>query len=469
MSLFPASDPAPALTQLPGPRKKVVVIGAGMAGLVAAYELARAGHDPLVLEAQQRVGGRVLTLRSFAPGLYAEAGAMRIPAVHTATLGYCEAFGLALRPFVMQCDKAPVWIAGRRLTYGDIERDVTCVPFDFSPGEKGRGYTELWTEATKDILELFTLDPELARTTLAAKYDTVSIGSFLRERGFSEGAIELYGLMSYREANMGASVVEQLREILGRAFDDMSEVAGGTDLLPAAFYDRVRDHVRLGASVTAVEQRPDGVTVRYRTAEGDETVDGDYVVCTVPLGVLTHIDFQPGLSPAKYRAIRELNYNPSTKILLQVKRRFWEDDGVVGGATATDLPIRRIVYPSHPPADGDERGVLLASYTWGQDAARWGALTPGQRIELAIRDVAKIHPRIHAFVEGGDSYAWYNDPHAAGAFALFQPGQETLLHPVVQAPEGRIHFAGEHCSLWHAWIEGALESGLRAAERINAA
>jgi monoamine oxidase len=189
----------------------------------------------------------------------------------------------------------------------------------------------------------------------------------------------------------------------------------------------------------------------------------------VPFGVLRHIDFRPALSRGKYRAIRELNYNPSTKILLQVRRRFWEEQGIVGGVTVTDLPIRRIVYPSHPPADGDRRGVLLASYTWGQDAARWGALSPDERIERAIHDVAKIHPEIVAECEGGTSYSWYDDPFAVGAFALFEPGQETALHPHIVRPEGRVHFAGEHCSLWHAWIQGAIESGLRAAAAVNAA
>jgi monoamine oxidase len=81
--------------------KRIIIIGAGMAGLVAGYELANAGHDPVILEAQNRVGGRVYTIRRFAPGLYAEAGAMRIPRVHDLTLGYCEQFGLELRPFMM--------------------------------------------------------------------------------------------------------------------------------------------------------------------------------------------------------------------------------------------------------------------------------------------------------------------------------------------------------------------------------
>jgi monoamine oxidase len=239
------------------------------------------------------------------------------------------------------------------------------------------------------------------------------------------------------------------------------------DQLPNALYARLRDNVTLGAYVFAVEQDGESVTVRYRTLAGTFAQSADHCVCTLPFGVLRHVDFRPGLSLGKYRAIRELNYNPSTKILLQVRRRIWEREGIAGGATVTDLPVRRVVYPSHPPVDGDERGILLASYTWGQDAARWGALTPSERIDYAIRDLAKIHPGIEHEVEDGASHAWYGDPYAVGAFALFEPGQETMLQPDIVRPEGRVHFAGEHCSLWHAWIQGALESGVRAARAIH--
>ena len=112
---------------------------------------------------------------------------------------------------------------------------------------------------------------------------------------------------------------------------------------------------------------------------------------------------------------------------------------------------------------------MLASYTWGQDALRWGGLDRRDMVEQAIEDVAKIHPSILTEFEVGASYAWYNDPYARGAFALFNPEQQTELQADIVKPEGRIHFAGEHCSLYHAWIQGALESGIRAANEIHAA
>jgi monoamine oxidase len=462
--------PDEGLENRPQPSKRVVIIGGGIAGLVAAFELLRQGHEPIVLEAQHRVGGRVYTLRDFAPGLYAEAGAMRIPRVHDLTLRYCELFGLELRPFVMGNPKALVAIAGERMTAEEADREPGRLPFDLAPHEQGRTWTQLWNDATSDFRAQYEKAGQAGLDDLLRAYDEFSIREFLEKAGFSEGALELYGVMSFRESNMNAAVVEQLREIVGRSFEDMQEIAGGLDLLPQAFYRAMPDRVRFGAEVHAISQDSESVTVHYETRSGRFSVTGDYAICAIPFSVLREIEITGrGFSRGKLKAIRELNYNASTKIVLQVRHRFWEaEDGIVGGTTVTDLPIRRICYPSFSDPS-DERGVMLASYTWGQDALRWGGLESREMIEQAIEDVAKIHPSITTEFEVGATHAWYNDPFARGAFALFEPGQQTRLQSDIVAPEGRIHFAGEHTSLYHAWIQGALESGIRAAREIHEA
>jgi monoamine oxidase len=445
--------------------KRVVVIGGGLAGLVAAFELTRQGHDVVVLEAQGRVGGRIYTLRTFAPGLYAEAGGMRIPRVHELTLEYCRLFGLTLRPFVMGNPNGLVYIGGVRMTAAEAQREPERLPFEVAEHERGRTADALWEHATADIRELLA-SGESAWDAIRRQYDQYSIREFLELKGFSEGAIEMYGVLNFVESDLNSAVMEELREQLGGAYVDMQEIVGGMDRLPNAFYAAMPDKVRFGAEVHAVDQDPESVTVYYRTRGGRFSVTADYAICTLPFSVLRHIEMLKPLSRGKQRAIRQLHYSASTKILFQVRRRFWEQaDGIFGGATATDLGIRRINYPTPDPET--ERGVLLASYTWGQDAARWGAMDETARIEEALEDVERIHPGIREEFESGVSHAWYDDKYAGGAFALFDPEQQTKLQEDITGREGRIFFAGEHCSLHHAWIQGALESGIRAAREIH--
>src|SRR5687768_16341685 len=149
------ATPREGLEPRPQSPKRVIIIGAGIAGLVAAFELQCQGHEPLDLEAQHRVGGRVYTIRDFAPGLYAEAGAMRIPRVHDLTLGYCELFGLPLRPFVMGNPRALVYINGQRMTMAEADARPENLPFELADHERGKTWTQLWDEATSEFRERY--------------------------------------------------------------------------------------------------------------------------------------------------------------------------------------------------------------------------------------------------------------------------------------------------------------------------
>lgn len=447
---------------------RVLVLGAGIAGLAAALELKESGHEPLVLEAQNRVGGRIHTLRCFADGLYAEAGAMRIPRAHELTLSYCERFGLELRPFVMANPAGLVHVGGARMTATEAAADPDTLGFEVAEHERGRTCDELWAEAIREERELLERDGPVAWEEIVRRHDQLSLYDFLRAKGFSEGAIEMYGVMNFVEADMHNSAVEVLREDLRGAYEDMQEIVGGSDRLPWAFYRELQDCIRFGAEVHAIEQSDDEVSVHFKTEAGRYSESADYAICTIPFSVLRQVDILTPFSRGKQKAIRQLNYAASTKILFQVRERIWErDDAIHGGATVTDLPVRRLNYPT--PDSATRRGILLASYTWSQDAARWGAMDEETRLEEALGDVERIHPGIRDVYECGTSYAWYDDRFAGGAFALFDPGQQTSLYADITAPEGRVHFAGEHCSLHHAWIQGSLDSALRAARAIAGA
>jgi monoamine oxidase len=346
-------------------------------------------------------------------------------------------------------------VGGVRMTAEEAGLEPHRLPFELADHEQGRSVGDLWDEATRDLRELVANEGPAAWEYIYREYDQYSLREFLVMKGFSEGAIEAYGVMNFVEADMNNAVVEELREDLGRNFEDMQEIVGGMDRLPHAFYAAIGDRIRFGAEVHAIDQDPDSVTVHYKTEAGRYQLTGDYAVCAIPFSVLRQVEQVTPFAREKQRAIRQLNYSASTKILFQVRERIWEvDDG-----------IRRLNYPTPDPSTS--RGVLLASYTWSQDAARWGAMDEETRLEEALEDVAKIHPRIRDVYEVGASHAWYDDRWANGAFALFAPEQKTNLQQDIVAPEGRIHFAGEHCSLHHAWIQGALESGIRAAREIH--
>jgi monoamine oxidase len=455
------------LPNVPGPRKRVVVVGAGMAGLVAAHELARAGHEPLILEAQHRVGGRVLTLRDcFTPGLYGEAGAMRIPRTHALTLAYAEKFGLALNPFTLQNPEAYCHLFGHRHRWREIDADPALLAGETGDDERAMTCSKRWEEAIRPLAEEVERGGDAAWAAIVQRYDGYSTREFLEQQHWREPAIELFGLLQNQEALMNSCFLELLREEVGRFYVDLLQIDGGMDLLPRAFLPGLAPRIRFGARMFAIEPRERDVAVHYQTVGGRERATGDYAIVTVPFPVLRHVEVATPFSPAKRRAIRQLRYDASAKIFLQFRRRFWEEDeGIFGGGTVTDLPIRNVFYPEHGRNTG--RGVVLASYTWSEDAQRWGSLPPEERVAQALEDLAFIHPQAPREYEVGASKMWHDDPNAGGAFALFEPGQQTLLHEHIVAPEGRVYFAGEHASLAHAWIQGAIESGLRAAAAIN--
>ena len=207
----------------------------------------------------------------------------------------------------------------------------------------------------------------------------------------------------------------------------------------------------------------------------DERIAADYLVCTLPCPVLSRLDFAPGLSGPKARAIRLLNYDSSTKVLAVTARRFWEtDDGIYGGGTFTDLPTGSTYYPSDNAVAKDPHvsaspAVMLASYSWGQDCSADSRASTirraAQRCCGISRACIRSSPR-PAMVRRTASWSWDNHPYSSGAFAWFLPGQHDTLHRHIVAPEGRVFFAGEHASLTHTWMQGALESGLRATREL---
>ena len=417
--------------------KRVVIIGGGIAGLVAAFELRRQGHEPLVLEAQHRVGGRVKTIRDFAPGLYAEAGAMRIPRVHDLTLAYCELFGLEMRPFVMGNPKTLVFIDGKRMTIAEADANPDKLPFDLADHEKGKTWTQLWNEATSEFRQHYEKGGQGSLDSLAQGIRPVldpRVPDDARlQRGRARAVRRDELPRGEHERGRGRAAARDRRpRVRGHAGDRRRHGPAASGVLRAA------------QAVRPLRRRGDGDRAEPRL--GDGALQGRRRPFQRPrrLRDLRH----PVQRPARHRdpqhavLAREAEGDPRAQLqrvdqdpLPDAAPLLGAEDGIVGGTTVTDLPIRRICYPSFSDPD-DERGTLLASYTWGQDALRWGAMDAETMIEQALEDVAQVHPSITTEFEVGAVQDWYGDPWARGAFALFEPEQQTRLQAAIVAARG---------------------------------
>jgi len=462
----------------------VVICGAGLAGLCAALELERRGHRCTILEAETaHVGGRVRTLR-LGDGLHGEAGAMRVPRGHALTRHYVAEMGLTLRPFVQSNPAAFVLARGRRKRVRDAAR--LGAVFALGADEQGKSPDDLWAASLVRRLEslsaaerqdLAAVEP---RTDAIRALDRQSLRQVLEGSGLSAEAVEMLAVATGIETLLDTAATEHLREehdgVWTGGFD---EIVGGSDRLPAAMAAKLASKPRLGCEVVRLEQDPLRQTAAavYREAGRLRRAEGDFVLCTLPFPVLARVEVVPELSAGKRRAIRELGYDSSTKILAVTARRFWEqDDGIYGGGSFTDLPTGTTWYPSDNAEARDPRvsaapGVLLASYTWGQAARRWASMSHTARSRAALAHLARLHPQVAGpdAVRRTASWSWDTHPWSGGAFAWFLPGQHVALHRHVVAPEGRIHFAGEHASLAHTWMQGALESALVAVREMLAA
>lgn len=462
-------------TQIP---KKIIIIGAGMAGLVAASLLKQAGHHVTILEASERVGGRIYTMRSgFRDGQYFEAGAMRIPDTHFLTLEYIRKFRLPINRFINETPNDIIYVRGIKTRNMIYEKNSDILGFPVAPHERGKTATQLLQYAIKPVTDFISQNPRRNWPWVIKEFDKYSMDAYLRYNPFgttlSTGAIDMIKVILTLEGFPELSFLELLKELLVLLAPNIGfyEITRGNDQLPKAFVSQLKDDIKYRQRVTKIVQHNNQVTIHsvHTTIKEPYQITGDLAIVTIPFTVLQFVEVEPrnSFSFNKWKAINELHYVQSTKTGIQFKSRFWEREGLYGGKTVSDLPNTYTQYPSHGIGTPGP-GVILASYTWEDDAVPWDSLSDLERLEYALRNLAFIHgEQIYREFETGVSHSWARYPYSAGAFTMFKPEQATELGPYIYSPEGRIHFAGEHASSTHGWIQGAIESGIHVAYDVN--
>jgi monoamine oxidase len=452
ISIQPATEPIDSA--------RTVIVGGGLAGLRAAGILKKAGRPVVVLEARAQPGGRVLTLREpFDEGLYAEAGAIRISAAHRTIFGLAREHGLTLVPFESPIGASLLTIGGVR-SHSDETLDRAGFALDLRADERRLTPRALLEHYVGELPAGMADPTATARSYLSWRnYDRQTWPHWLLSRGASPDAVKL---MTAGGDSTELSALYVLRQFaLLNKSSHFFKIKGGMDLLPKALASELGDAVRYKAEVVRLTREPRRIRVEYLESGRLQSITARDVVIAVPFSTLRRVEIRPPFSPRKTRAIAELPYFPATRVLLQTRNRFWSASGLSGSAR-TDRPAEMWDCTYDLAAT---RGILGA--TAGGEAGRLTADMSSEQCLTFGKDlVAQAFPALPLNFEKGLTYRWHLEPWSRGAFAVFRPGQMTTFMPEVAQSEDRVHFAGEHTSSWMGWMEGALESGERAAREV---
>ena len=450
-------------------RQKIAVVGAGIAGLVAAYELMQSGHEVAVFEARARPGGRIFTVRdNFADGMHAEGGAIDFGDAYVLLQRYIRLFGLRFSGTEATSKSARpndvYFLKGKRYVVA-AGREPEW-PYPLSADDRRLGIAGMWEKyvhrATQDISDPHASGwPDSKERTL----DSVTIEEFLAKQGASNGVIS-----TLRMDFLGDDYdhVSGLQDILWHRFFDANNkwmrLKDGNDQLPKAFASRLGRRIHYGTALVKLAQDSDKVYLALRQGNSLTQVETDRVVIAIPFSCLRNVEMDRSFSEGKRLAISKMRYDSAIHIHLQARTRFWQSQGNSGFAN-TDLAIRNVLDDT----DGQmgSRGILGIE-TSGRNASLASNMTPEKRLAWALENVEKVFPGMAENFEGGTSVDWGQEPWSLGCGAYYGPGEMTTLFPHVGTQEGRVHFAGEHTSTVYV-MEGAAQSGLRVANEINGA
>jgi monoamine oxidase len=487
MGIASKASAPPALSGS-GKGKKVVILGAGLAGMTAAYELGKLGYQCQVLEARSFAGGRCQSARKgftlqelggeaqtckFDQGQYINHGPWRIPLDHQSTLYYTRLFEVPLEVMVNDNDHAVVYmedagpLSKQRLRPAQLKADMRGHVAELLAKSVKNHQLDQQLSADDQVLLLDYLAQEGALSGADLQYKGRNGRGYAVNPGAGLQPGTLSDPLGFRDllASKAAKVYSAVQEFPMHA--TMFQPVGGMDQIARAFEKRVGRQIRYGAEVQAIRHGADQVTVSGKdTASGKPfSVSADYCLCAIPLSVLRTID--TNFSSKFKDAVKAVAYAPVGKIGLQMGRRFWEeDDHIYGGHVMTDLKaINTISLPSY--GWQKQKGVVLGYYHYALDAIEVSAMTPLERAEFALDAGQKIFPAYRESFENAFSVAWHRVQYNLGGWAEWTDDSRKNAYPLLLEGEGRVLLAGEHLSYLTGWQAGAIESAWQQIERIH--
>jgi monoamine oxidase len=447
-----------------GSNRQVLVLGAGLAGLAAAYELQKAGYAVTVLEARSRPGGRVLTYRDpFADGLYAEMGAEYVDATDEYDHRYCKELGLKVMTAKLY---DAIFVRGQKLRMAPFKQNKEKLPYAGTEGGQLFGQEARYLQR---LLKLMS-DPEKLPPEIL-KLDNLSVVELLLQEGAPEDILALYTYTQATESTARPHEMSALAMVRShrRSFSedtDEGRILGGNDQLPKALARCLSGQILYDRPVRRIAHDRDGAEVWFEEGGAIRSLRTPRLVIAIPFKVLRDLEITPAFSLAKMKCIQTLAYGQVMKIAMQYARRFWDEPGSLGQRVFTDTMLRRVYHFSIDQPG--PRGILM-SFTSGADAEKLGRMPDAERQRLALEETTRIWPEAPRYWEGAAVKYWNEDPWIRGSYSFNGVGQARDFLEIARAPEGRVHFAGEHTSVHRASMNGALESGVRAAGEIRKA
>jgi len=433
----------------------VLVAGAGLAGLAAAYDLIAMGAGVTVVDVRDRVGGRVWTIHDgFAEGQHAEAGGDMIDGEQLQIRELAQQVGLKLTRIL-------------RGGFGYVRPDPSGHP-RILPRSSVRGWDRL-AEELKPLITPYLLAEQrwdspvtanMARRSVAAWLDQIKADAELRAtatgmRGFFLADPDELSLIA---------LVDQFSSIDAPAVGTMYRIEGGNERLATALAARLGDRLHLNTDVVALSHRGRTVRVSVKNGRALSQITCDYAILAVPATLLRRMPITPALPAQQHDAIVRLKYGRATRTLLQFSRRFWRAPNRPR-AFGSPLPFGA-VWDANEEQRG--RGGILSLLAGGGASDATQAIVAKHGARGLTESLDWLGSR-NAELTTSRQIVWEQDPYARGGYAYFDPAFDPSLRAWLARPFGRLFFAGEHTSIkWQGYMNGAVESGRRAAAEVAA-